>query len=406
MIRLRAGTAPRSLRLDAAPSSHTSGRAVGLHDQSQDLDGRDRHDAEHQVAHHLRVTPHPHGLSAVIVLEIGVDPFRARPPVVADVLRQPMADHGQTLSLSRQISLETGSGPRVHGDDRDMAEGPAVVPDLGGIIGAVHEVVEARDPARRQGRQRDRHLAVVHRGGGQNAGDRDVAVGGVDVQLVAGPTGLEPLGVALDAGVAAARQVGQHGVEAHGPLTLKPARLPGRRGLALARSPTPATRRRRSGFGQRCAARRRFPRHDGGAVAGDVADEPLRLVLSDQRLVQARRHLAGGELAEGTREGRLARNLAEPGPAAQAPQRSIPLQALDQRARRGQVEHRLGHEGPRQSGAFGQGTARPPVTVNHGALDTCHLQHGRELPVQRRQRTDGVVEKRQQFALYGSPLCG
>ena len=62
-------------------------------------------------------------------------------------------------------------------------------------------------------------------------------------------------------------------------------------------------------------------------------------------------------------------------------------------------EHRLGHEGPRQGGAFGQGTARPPVVVNHGAPDTCHLQHGRELPVQRRQRTDGVVEKRQQLAL-------
>ena len=93
-----------------------------------------------------------------------------------------------------------------------------------------------------------------------------------------------------------------------------------------------------------------------------------------------------------------------------------PPKLLDQRTRRGrslpeappcaawwsggrrEVEHRLGHEGPRQGRPFGRGAAGPAMRMDHGALDARHLQHGRQSPVQRRRRTHGVIQKRQQLA--------
>ena len=52
-------------------------------------------------------------------------------------------------------------------NDRHMAQRLTEGPDLGRVIGAVHQVVEAVDPARRQPRQRDGRL--VHRRRGEQA---------------------------------------------------------------------------------------------------------------------------------------------------------------------------------------------------------------------------------------------
>ena len=76
-----------------------------------------------------------------------------------------------------------------------------------------------------------------------------------------------------------------------------------------------------------------------------------------QRLVQARRQVALGELRERPREGRLAGNPVDPFPAAQPPQGGIDLQPLAQGTRRGQVEHGLRQEGQRQRGATQPGPA-------------------------------------------------
>ena len=46
----------------------------------------------------------------------------------------------------------------------DMAQLLTEDPDLGRVVGAVHQVVEVVDPTRGQPRQRDRRLTVVHRG--------------------------------------------------------------------------------------------------------------------------------------------------------------------------------------------------------------------------------------------------
>src|SRR5207344_3168685 len=90
---------------------------------------------------------------------------------------------------------------------------------------AVHEIVEIGDAAGRDGRQRDRHLAVVQRGGGQKARYRNVAVGRVDVQLVADPARLVALGITLGPDRTVPWQIVQHFGERHRGLALEPPRL-------------------------------------------------------------------------------------------------------------------------------------------------------------------------------------
>ena len=85
--------------------------------------------------------------------------------------------------------------------------------------------MEIGDPCRRQGCQGNRSLAVMQRGRGQDATERNGAIGCVDRQLVADPGFLISLGVALDADVTGAWQVLEHLRQGHLRLTLQTAVL-------------------------------------------------------------------------------------------------------------------------------------------------------------------------------------
>jgi hypothetical protein len=78
----------------------------------------------------------------------------------------------------------------------NVTEGAALGRDLGYIIGAVHQVVEVGHTAGGHRRQRDRNLAVVQRSGGQHGADRQIAIGYIEMQLVADPADRMALGVA------------------------------------------------------------------------------------------------------------------------------------------------------------------------------------------------------------------
>src|SRR5208283_4408799 len=90
---------------------------------------------------------------------------------------------------------------------------------------------------------------VVNGGGGQQAGDGNLAAGDVDVQLVADPGLLVALAVCLGADVAGGGQFGEHLVDGLRGLPLEPRRLGLRPGLVRARAS--ALARRLSGGGRR-----------------------------------------------------------------------------------------------------------------------------------------------------------
>ena len=121
---------------------------------------------------------------AKLILEIGVDAFGGGALLVADMLGGAQADGFAGLGLGLPRRLAKGRAGMAL-DDRDMAQGAAVGLDLRRVVGVVHQIVERREAGRRHGRQGDRHLAVVQAGRGQNGRDRDVAVGDIEVELVA-----------------------------------------------------------------------------------------------------------------------------------------------------------------------------------------------------------------------------
>src|SRR6195952_4809658 len=98
-----------------------------------------------------------------------------------------------------------------------------------------------------------------------NATDRDLAVRGVDVQLVADPGFLMTLGIAFGADIAVPRQIFQHRGQGHAELALDPARRLDRTLLALARAAALAFGR--CGWLRLGGRYRAFARPVGGAFA-------------------------------------------------------------------------------------------------------------------------------------------
>src|SRR5208337_4408028 len=86
--------------------------------------------------------------------------------------------------------------------NRHMVETVAVLFDGGIVVGAVHQVIQVGDFRGGHGGERNGDLAVMDGGCGEHATDRDLAVRGVDMQLVADPGFLMALGVALGADIA------------------------------------------------------------------------------------------------------------------------------------------------------------------------------------------------------------
>ena len=119
------------------------------------------------MAHHLDVAPNPDMPAAEFVLEAGIHPLGHCALVVA-------------YRLSR-IEFDLHATARGVIDQRNVTPLPAVRPQVGATIGGVHHVAAMRHPIRSDARQRDRRLAVMHRGAGQQGADDDAAVGGVEV---------------------------------------------------------------------------------------------------------------------------------------------------------------------------------------------------------------------------------
>ena len=92
-------------------------------------------------------------------------------------------------------------------------------------------------------------------------------------------------------------------------------------------------------------------------------------------------------------------------PAAQAPQRPVVGQPLDERPRGGDVEHRLGDEGAR----YGRTVVLRPASQLQGcqqALNPYELDDSHERLVALPQGTKVLLKRRKQLRLKGTPVPG
>src|SRR3989337_1760844 len=113
------------------------------------------------MAQHLVVTTHAHETSAVVVLEGTVDAFGGAAFVVANIFSKLISRtlFGTGFGLGSRLAAPAW----VLVDDGHAGQRRALFSDLGRIISAVHEIVEIGDASGRDGREWDRHLAVVDR---------------------------------------------------------------------------------------------------------------------------------------------------------------------------------------------------------------------------------------------------
>ena len=356
------------------------------------LAGRQHSHAEHEVGENLVVPAHADIAAAELILEPPTDPLGPRAHDVATLLGKDETERPPRLLLTLQRLLHVDRAAGVHVDDRLVTKRDAVRPDLDGIIGRVHKVIEALDPLGRQGSQRNRHLGVMRRRRRHDAADGDPAIGRVDVQLVPDPGGGMALGVALGADIAGPRQVRQHLRKAHRQLPFQPARLL-RPLLSLARPPPLARLRLRL-----------LPRLDRRRIPRDVLHQMAIHRPSNQRLVQTARKTARGKLGKGPRKGRLARKPTGAAPAAQPAEPAVNLKTLDQRSRRRNVEQRLGDEGTRQRRTV---LLRPPYLAAEllkKGLDTHQLQNRDEELVALSHRAELALKPREELWLKGAPI--
>ena len=119
-----------------------------------------RQNAEHQVAESLPVVAHPKMAPTDLVLEAGVHSSRGGAFAVSPALGIRMADGAPCGCRLSQFLLALGRTARIVVDDRNMAQGSALRPDLHSVIGAVNQTVPAVDPCRGPLRHRDRGPAA------------------------------------------------------------------------------------------------------------------------------------------------------------------------------------------------------------------------------------------------------
>ena len=393
------------------------GRALSLA-QSHQLIGGQSQNTEHQVPHHLGVALDPQVVAAELILQARITALRGSALVVADGFGRGERD---LLAAARVVV-----------DQRNVAQASAVVAQLGAAIGGVHQIVEVGHALRADQRQGNGGKAVVHRCGRKQRGDGHATVGRVEVQFIAVPTDLVPLGIALRAAVARCGDVLEHLRQRLLPLAMN-GRLLGRRADFAAPGTAAFFRRRhprlwrawghwrtrlrcslvrlnpsglhRGGRHHCCdlGLCRAFARFNGGAIATDMPDQLTPKVFLDERLMHTFRKAPFSKRLESAREGRFGGQLFAQGETTDAPQGAVYRQAIHQSHRSGQPQHGLGHEGIRQPTPLMRRTPHATPGRFSEFLDSNPFQDVDDFLKFRRQRTDVVPQFGQQFVLDHVP---
>src|SRR6266852_4367551 len=265
------------------------------------------------------MSANPYVSATEFVLQPTVDALGRAALVVANVLGGWHMDQSTPSRLRLDFLFERGMASGIRVDERYVPQRAAALLDLRCIVGRIHQVIEADHPLRGEYRKGDSCLTVMHRCRAEQAADRDIAVGGVHMELIANPALLVSLAIALRADIACGRQIGAHLFQRHRLLTLQPG---GRclRGLfALFR----ATSLLRLVWLRLWLLDGLFPSLDGGAVSGEMANQLVLERARDQRLVHPLRQADGRKFGKGAREHGLARHVALLFPSADPPQGGI-----------------------------------------------------------------------------------
>ena len=380
----------------APPSPACRGRVSGCRGPAREgsgehpehLLGGDHQQAEGQVRGHLDRAAHPDVPSAVLVVQVAVDPLDGRALVVAPRLCRGEFD----LFSPARIVVNDGHVPQPCGH----------LADLFGVVSGVGQVIEVGDASGGHLRQGDGSLAVMQAGGAEDETDGDVAVDHVQMGLVTAPAFDLVMAVFLAAPVANLGQTGQIPLQTALELPLQPRGVRWRGGgIVLAAAAALAApglgRRLRFGLGPLAGV-------DGGGVPADVPGELVAIVGFDQRLVNLLRTPVAGKDAEGAREGCLRRDIAERLPAAQAAQRRAVADRVEQVAGRGEVPDGLGDEGLAQGQAVaGRAAVAAPAVDGHVVLRGAQFANRDELAVPLVEFADLVFQCGDQPSLDADP---
>jgi hypothetical protein len=114
---------------------------------------------------------------------------------------------------------------KIRIDQRYMTKRFALCGNGVGVVGGIHQIVEIVAFGAGQRHQRDGHLRIMHRGGGENARNRNLTASDIDMELIAGPAFLESLAIFLGADIACGGEVGAHLFDGLCRLVLQPRRL-------------------------------------------------------------------------------------------------------------------------------------------------------------------------------------
>ena len=315
--------------------------------------------------------------------------------VVADV-----ASHALRHSLPREARPERRVPAGVGVDDRHPPRQTGVGADLPGVAGRVHEFVAVVDAFPRHPGERDGGLAVVRRRGGQDAAHGDIAVRRVYMEPVAAPALPVSLRVPLGADVAGLRKLGHHLTRGH-PALQPP---PGRVGSLTTSSPFLGRPRLRLGrsFGAGFGAGLSRP-----TIAVESLDMWPTSVPSYAALTSAPCTRSGSRVSANHAKAR--ENVDSLGtsdtrrPAAQAAERRIVPEPVDQGPRGREVPHRPGRVGPRQRVPVGGWAPDAAAVVMEMPLHGRQAGDRHEPAVRLPQRTDLPGEEGEKFPLEPVP---
>jgi hypothetical protein len=134
-----------------------------------------------------------------------------------------------------------------------------------------------------------------------------------------------------------------------------------------------------------------------------MPDQFVSQVFLDERLMHPLHQAGFGKLFESAGEGGFGGQLLAQPKTADAPQRPVDGQALDQAGRGRQPQHGLGHKGIRQPGALAGRTTDARPGRHREFLDAHPFQGVDHFFQFRRQRADLVLQFGQQFVLNHMP---
>ena len=152
----------------------------------------------------------PDETPAELVFQAGVDSFGHGSEVVDQVVEVGHVDEAAAFDFGRPFLFAGAVGAVIGIDHGDVAARSAVLMDVLGVVGCVHDFIEIVDPRSGHGHERDGGVGIVQGRRGQDQGDGDLTAGDVDMGFVSGPAFLEAFAVFLGSDIASGRQVGAH----------------------------------------------------------------------------------------------------------------------------------------------------------------------------------------------------